>query len=805
MALTYRFGEFRLDPATRELWRGDAPVAVPPRAFDCIVYLVEHRERAVGRDELIAAVWGRTETGDGTLGQTVLAARRALDDTGKEQHAIRTVFRFGYHWVAPVEIAENTSLEATSPDTVSTQAPTTEDRSVAADRSVTTIDSPARARSSGSHRRLLAMGAAAVVIALLVFAAIHWMQRASNRLETVSTSTEPHGAIALVLPVTVSAGGGYDWIRLGLMDLIGARLRAAGLPVVPSDNVVALTGRAAVGDSKTTAASLARATGATLVIEPRADAVDGRWRVTLRTALGRDPPLSASGESGDVLAAARTAADELAQQLGFTPTQAAPAEGDPLALANLSQQIEAAMLGDRLDAARALIASATPAQREQPELRLRAAQIEYQAGNFEGAEAGFNAVASAAPAEQDPVLHARAVSNLGVIAAMRDDPALARRRFDEAIELLRSRHAPDALGKALNGRANINGVEDRYDAALRDFSEARAAFESAGNLLALAVLDSNLAAMDMHRFHYAEAAPAFQRAADRFATFGVNAAELNALMGAAELKVALLEPDAALAIEPRIRALIEKVADPARKRGGELTRIEVLAANGRQREAETSLGKVVAEAEQANDRTAITRAHMLAARLAAANGDPHRAATDADIALKHATVADDARERARTFRLRIRSLLDTGDIASATAGLAAFSAFAEADGSAPARLYARLAAADCAAAAGDAAAGPAYAEALADADASRIPLDVRDVAAAYSAWLVSKGDLAAASATAERVVGAATRDYESALVQLRVQRALGDDNLWRAALARALAVAGERAIPAELASESPVH
>ena len=111
MALSYRFGDFRLDPATRELCRADAPVAVPPRAFVCIVYLLEHRERAVGRDELIAAVWGRTETGDGTLGQTILAARRALDDTGKEQHAIRTVFRFGYHWVAPVDAVENGPIE----------------------------------------------------------------------------------------------------------------------------------------------------------------------------------------------------------------------------------------------------------------------------------------------------------------------------------------------------------------------------------------------------------------------------------------------------------------------------------------------------------------------------------------------------------------------------------------------------------------------------------------------------------------------------------------------------------------------
>ena len=77
--------------------------------------------------------------------------------------------------------------------------------------------------------------------------------------------------------------------------------------------------------------------------------------------------------------------------------------------------------------------------------------------------------------------------------------------------------ATDALGRALNGRANINGLENHFDASLRDFAEARAAFESAGNLLALAVLDSNLAAMDMHRFRFAEAEPAFRRAADRFA------------------------------------------------------------------------------------------------------------------------------------------------------------------------------------------------------------------------------------------------------------------------------------------------
>jgi DNA-binding winged helix-turn-helix (wHTH) protein len=39
----YRFGTFRLRPATRELRNGDQPVALPPKSFECLAYLVEHR------------------------------------------------------------------------------------------------------------------------------------------------------------------------------------------------------------------------------------------------------------------------------------------------------------------------------------------------------------------------------------------------------------------------------------------------------------------------------------------------------------------------------------------------------------------------------------------------------------------------------------------------------------------------------------------------------------------------------------------------------------------------------------------
>ena len=62
MPLLYRFGPFELDPAEVSLCAslaGDRrAVALTRRAFDTLHYLVAHPGRLVGRDELLAAVWG---------------------------------------------------------------------------------------------------------------------------------------------------------------------------------------------------------------------------------------------------------------------------------------------------------------------------------------------------------------------------------------------------------------------------------------------------------------------------------------------------------------------------------------------------------------------------------------------------------------------------------------------------------------------------------------------------------------------------------------------------------------------------
>lgn len=116
MPYRYRFAGFELDPPSRVLLSAGTPVAIEPKVFDVLGYLVEHRERAVGRDELIAAVWGRVDVADATLQQAISRLRRVLRDTPGTPF-VRTVPRHGYQWVAPTRRLQGAAEDAPSETT----------------------------------------------------------------------------------------------------------------------------------------------------------------------------------------------------------------------------------------------------------------------------------------------------------------------------------------------------------------------------------------------------------------------------------------------------------------------------------------------------------------------------------------------------------------------------------------------------------------------------------------------------------------------------------------------------------------
>jgi DNA-binding winged helix-turn-helix (wHTH) protein/Tol biopolymer transport system component len=96
----YSFGEFTLDLDSGFLRRCGQEVALRPKAFQVLTYLVKHHGRLVTKDVLTAAVWPDTAVTDNSLTQCLVEIRRALGD--ESQQLVRTVARRGYAFVAPV-------------------------------------------------------------------------------------------------------------------------------------------------------------------------------------------------------------------------------------------------------------------------------------------------------------------------------------------------------------------------------------------------------------------------------------------------------------------------------------------------------------------------------------------------------------------------------------------------------------------------------------------------------------------------------------------------------------------------------
>ena len=96
------FAGFQLDGGQRVLRRGEQKINVEPKAFDLLMYLATHRDRAVDKDELQQAVWPGTIVSETALTRCVMKARRAVDDDRDTQAIIRTVHGHGYQFVADI-------------------------------------------------------------------------------------------------------------------------------------------------------------------------------------------------------------------------------------------------------------------------------------------------------------------------------------------------------------------------------------------------------------------------------------------------------------------------------------------------------------------------------------------------------------------------------------------------------------------------------------------------------------------------------------------------------------------------------
>jgi TolB-like protein/DNA-binding winged helix-turn-helix (wHTH) protein len=101
--MIYRFGGCVLDTHLYSVQRGGQSFRVRPKVFRVCLYLLEHRDRVVTREELCAQVWPGQFIRQATLEGVIRTARQVVGDSGQAQGIIQTLRGYGYRFVAPVE------------------------------------------------------------------------------------------------------------------------------------------------------------------------------------------------------------------------------------------------------------------------------------------------------------------------------------------------------------------------------------------------------------------------------------------------------------------------------------------------------------------------------------------------------------------------------------------------------------------------------------------------------------------------------------------------------------------------------
>ncbi|HEU5403801.1 MAG TPA: winged helix-turn-helix domain-containing protein, partial [Terriglobales bacterium] len=112
--VSYRFGDFLLDPGDKQLLRAGNPVPLKPKAFQTLLLLIENRGHLLSKDEFLRRLWPDTFVEEVILAQNISQLRKALADV--KEAFIKTVPRLGYRFVAQVEVV--TKRESAASPTV---------------------------------------------------------------------------------------------------------------------------------------------------------------------------------------------------------------------------------------------------------------------------------------------------------------------------------------------------------------------------------------------------------------------------------------------------------------------------------------------------------------------------------------------------------------------------------------------------------------------------------------------------------------------------------------------------------------
>ncbi|MYM25835.1 AAA family ATPase [Duganella sp. FT135W] len=106
---SFRFGQWRVDPATNTLSCGVLNRQLEPRAMDVLLYLCRHPHVVISAETLLEACWGEVSPSDNAIHKIITQLRRALDDSATEPRYIETIRKRGYRLLAELSYDDEVS------------------------------------------------------------------------------------------------------------------------------------------------------------------------------------------------------------------------------------------------------------------------------------------------------------------------------------------------------------------------------------------------------------------------------------------------------------------------------------------------------------------------------------------------------------------------------------------------------------------------------------------------------------------------------------------------------------------------
>lgn len=209
----YEFGPVRIDSSTRKLTRNGECVKLQARRLEALLLLVQKRNQAVSKAELLATIWPGTYVDESNLPVVISAIRRAIGDDGRSQKCIETVSKFGYRFVA--EVTEIRMLETGA--SIASRSDF-DDHAIPPANPVALSEPPRQSRSRGTRYVRVSIVAGCVVAAATLFLLDSPRQRGGKEPVAVTSTSqaipETHGDSRSPSPADADTWyqrGRYTW------------------------------------------------------------------------------------------------------------------------------------------------------------------------------------------------------------------------------------------------------------------------------------------------------------------------------------------------------------------------------------------------------------------------------------------------------------------------------------------------------------------------------------------------------------------------------------------------------------------